>query len=231
MPTIIPVNNDAKIVFFEMFRKHFVLEAENLNFSAAETEKVLSACDTVVFSVHLTKRAKAFSKACHSFRTAKFTGRKPANVSEYVPTFDMPTLPAVMFQGNAIGYLQRMFTRIKAQSGYSEMLGIAMGIVPTKAAPRNLNEAKPKGKASALPNNAVRIDWKKGKFDGVIVYSKRGDEAHLTKLERDVNPPFIDTRPPLEAGKPELRQYQLIYFVNDEPVGQASDIMQITTIV
>jgi hypothetical protein len=42
--------------------------------------------------------------------------------------------------------------------------------------------------------------------------------------------PFIDTRPPLEAGKPEIRYYRLIYMVNDKPFGKYTPVYtQVTT--
>ncbi|HQU84889.1 MAG TPA: hypothetical protein PKY59_17250 [Pyrinomonadaceae bacterium] len=230
MPRLIPQNSEGKIVFFEIFKKKFIEEAENLNFNEAETEKVVSACDTIVFSIKFASGAKQFSKAAHIFRKAKLSGNNNRNHStEFVPEFIVPELPAVMFPSNAIAYLQRIFKRIKAQETYSETLGIALGIVPQKAAPRNNDQAKPKGNASALPNNVVRVDWRKGKFDGVIVYSKRGGETSLSELSRDIKPPFIDTRLPLEAGKPEVRQYQLWYMIDDKPVGKGSDIFTAVT--
>ncbi len=35
-------------------------------------------------------------------------------------------------------------------------------------------------------------------------------------------------RPPAEPGKPELRRYQQIYVRNDVPVGQWSDVVEVT---
>lgn len=44
-----------------------------------------------------------------------------------------------------------------------------------------------------------------------------------------VRSPFVDTRPPLEAGKAEVREYRLRYLRRDEPVGEWSDIITATT--
>lgn len=43
----------------------------------------------------------------------------------------------------------------------------------------------------------------------------------------DVLAPFIDPRPPLEAGKPELRRYRKSYMLKDEPVGELSYIASV----
>jgi hypothetical protein len=41
---------------------------------------------------------------------------------------------------------------------------------------------------------------------------------------------YIDTRPPLTVGKPEERRYRLRYFLNDEPIGEWSDILTAITL-
>ena len=53
--------------------------------------------------------------------------------------------------------------------------------------------------------------------------SGRGDEADFTFLARDSASPYIDNRPLLAAGKPELREYKCVYVLNDEKIGLFSD--------
>ena len=40
--------------------------------------------------------------------------------------------------------------------------------------------------------------------------------------------PFIDDRPPLEAGKPEVREYRARYILRDQATGEWSDIVTAT---
>ena len=42
-------------------------------------------------------------------------------------------------------------------------------------------------------------------------------------LARDTVPPYVDNRPMLVAGKPELREYKAVFVVGDEEVSQFSD--------
>jgi hypothetical protein len=42
-------------------------------------------------------------------------------------------------------------------------------------------------------------------------------------LSRDTQPPYVDNRPMLAAGKPELRQHKAIFIVDDQEVSQFSD--------
>lgn len=36
-----------------------------------------------------------------------------------------------------------------------------------------------------MPNSVVRLDWTKGKFDGVSIEGQRGNEIVWTRLDRD----------------------------------------------
>jgi hypothetical protein len=40
---------------------------------------------------------------------------------------------------------------------------------------------------------------------------KRGDETVFTLLACDTVPPYVDNRPLLAVGKPELREYKCVY--------------------
>jgi len=57
-----------------------------------------------------------------------------------------------------------------------------------------------------------------GKSDGL-----RGDEADFAFLARDTASPYIDNRPLLAPGKPELREYKCVYVQNDAEIGLFSD--------
>lgn len=229
MATVIPSNNDAKVRWAILFKAQFAQKAASFNFSAEDVEKVASACDTIVFTVTLASRAKIFSSVCHSYRKLKLRGKNvSAEGLAAIPEFKSPEPPAVLFPSDAEGFLKKLIALIKLQPNYTETVGVGMGILTPKAA-RNDAEAFPKAKLKALDNSVVQIKWTKGKFDGVIVRSMRGDEETYKEIGRDNYSPYIDTRPPLEAGKPEVRRYQLLYMLEDKPVGQLSTIYEVVT--
>src|SRR5437660_507114 len=83
--------------------------------------------------------------------------------------------------------------------------------------------------AAALAFSEVRIDFSKGGSDGVQVECRRAGETGWQPLGTDNYSPFVDMRPPMEAGKPEVREYRLRYVLHDEPFGEWSDIVSATT--
>ena len=79
------------------------------------------------------------------------------------------------------------------------------------------------GTDPARRDGSVLIVWDKCLSDGVNIYSKRGDEAAFTLLDRDNDSPYTDDRPLLVAGKPELREYKAVRILADAEIGLFSD--------
>jgi hypothetical protein len=79
----------------------------------------------------------------------------------------------------------------------------------------------------------VEIDFNLATSDGVNIYSRRDGDADFKFLARDTvpaapesdegGPPYVDNRPMLVAGKPELRNYKAVFVVADKEVSQFSD--------
>jgi hypothetical protein len=228
MSFYIPQNNDERVVWATNFMAKFPDIGAANGFSDEQIARATAACETIIFSITLAKRARLFAKVCTTFRNTMVKSKDEKTPS--VPFFIMPDAPATLSPPDAVGYLQKIARELKSKSSYRHGFGLELRIVtpPKSAAARE--DAVPRVKFKSLPNSVVRIDWTKRGFDGVIVESKRGDETEWTEIGRDNYSPYIDTRPPLVAGKPEIRYYRLIYIYEDKPVGNYSPIYtQVTT--
>lgn len=226
MPTVYPRKTIDKIDWLRVFKNHYALIYTDFNFSNDSVTKVEKACETIIYSIRLADRAKKYSKACTAFRDTIL--KKKSRLAQTVPQLNEIEPPAELFTADALSYIEEVIRLIKAQSNYTSATGELLGIEKPKTADA-LDTAKPKLKLIALINSVVRINWKKGKAQGVMVESKRGTEENFTEIGRDQYSPFIDARPPLKHGKPELRFYRLTYLMHDKPVGITSEIYTITT--
>lgn len=74
----------------------------------------------------------------------------------------------------------------------------------------------------------MRIDWKKKGAQGVKVYGRKQGEPAWTQLGLDYFPPYFDTRPLTQPNVPEVREYKARGMMNDEDIGQDSDIVSVT---
>ena len=124
--------------------------------------------------------------------------------------------------------LRQLVARIKASPAYNETIGRNLGISGDESA-APAGPPKPTAKASAQAGGEVKIEFSKVGFDGVLIEGRRGSETAWGRLGTDNYSPYLDTRPPLEAGRPEVREYRLRFIERDEPVGEWSDIITVTT--
>jgi hypothetical protein len=69
----------------------------------------------------------------------------------------------------------------------------------------------------------VGIDFNLANSEGVNIYSRRDGDTDFKFLARDAVPPYVDNRPLLVAGKPELRDYKAAFVVGGQEVSQFSD--------
>ncbi len=112
--------------------------------------------------------------------------------------------------------------RIKARATYSDGLGAQLGIVGVKDS-HDLSTSRPELTGIDQTDGVVILSFSKYNSDGINIYSKRDNDADWVLLTRATLSPFVDARPLLQAGKPELRQYCATYVLKDKEVGHYSD--------
>jgi hypothetical protein len=117
--------------------------------------------------------------------------------------------------------------RIRNTVGYTTALGEDLGIIGPGTTPPL---GDPTMTATALPNSEVRLDWVKSTSDGVLVEGQRAGEVTWTNLGTDRFSPFVDGRAPLVVGQPEVRKYRIRYLDGDDPVGNFSAVVTVTTV-
>ena len=124
------------------------------------------------------------------------------------------------------GYLESLVRaevrRIKARSSYNDGQGAQLGIVGARNS-RDLSTTRPELSGTDHTNGVVSISFSKYNSDGVNIYSKRDNDADWVLLNRANISPFMDVRPLLQIGKPELRDYCAIYVLKDKEIGHYSD--------
>ncbi|MDD5265875.1 MAG: hypothetical protein PHO08_01935 [Methylococcales bacterium] len=112
--------------------------------------------------------------------------------------------------------------RIKARSDYTEGKGAHLGI----EGPENtydLSTAHPDLTGIDQTGGVVALSFSKYKSDGINIYCQRENDADWVLLARATVSPYLDNRPLLHIGKPELRRYTAVYMLKDKEIGQYSD--------
>lgn len=127
----------------------------------------------------------------------------------------------------AIDEIRRTAKGLKTRPGYTTAIGEELRIIGIDEDIPPTSDWKPTFKVK-LDGGIVVVSFLKEYSDGVKIYSKRTGDADFVFLANDTYPPYNDTRPKLEATRPETREYMMYFIYDDEQVGQPSDIVSIT---
>jgi hypothetical protein len=117
--------------------------------------------------------------------------------------------------------------RIKKSLGYTTVLGDQLGIEGVEDSV-DMTQQKPALTATAGLGGVVEIGFNKLDAEGVHIYSMRDGDAGFTLLASETHSPYVDNRPLLTAGKPEVRQYKAVFFLGKGEIGLPSDIVPAT---
>lgn len=196
------------------------ISADDLNTLQADTAMIL-------WTLQVLPSLRAAAQQFTAFKDDLFDGETggAAKAAPAAPVF--PAAPVPVANG-AIPRTRSLIQRIKKSPGYTEAIGKDLGIIAPET--QADTQAKPKFAGVALTGSQVRLDWVKGRYDGVIVQCRRTGDADFITLGRDNYSPYVDGRPPVTAGASETRQYRMRYIHKDDEVGDWSDIVSVVTL-
>jgi hypothetical protein len=146
-----------------------------------------------------------------------------------LPVFEPPAPPAGL---TAVlpGALARIFKyvqTIKAAPGYTEGLGLLLGVVGEEDTVEHIRPEFTLKTEAGDGCHCVKVRFKKFGHYAVAVYSKRGNGG-WELLGIDTASPYEDDRPLLVAGQPEIREYKLRFWDAGEENGEWTDVASIT---
>jgi hypothetical protein len=115
---------------------------------------------------------------------------------------------------------------LKANPGYTAAIGEDLQIIAS-ADTFDPESYKPTLTVEAFPGY-VRLKGKKSGVQAMNLYSRlRGETGWKLLVARRSKFPFDDDSPLAVAGTPETREYRAVGVVNDEEIGQPSDIVSV----
>jgi len=224
MPGYIPTEEAALVVWFADHAAGVSTHGLTVGLLPADIIQAAADAGTVAHAVN--------GRSLYESKKQEFTAYKdillyaPLNT----PLPGTPAAPAVGALGAGalaacVARARQRAEQIKAHPSYTVAIGEDCRIVaPVAAAP----PAQPSLKTVDETDFQVRLTFAMHRHDQLEVQSKRGAEADFSLLAYDTNSPYLDARVPLVAGQPEVRQYRARWRDDDLPVGDWSDIVQVT---
>lgn len=175
------------------------------------------------FTVTSISVAKTYSKGWVELKDNARKGKGTTPIATFPDPVDISTPPTAVPPGIEGRFRERV-RQIKANSAYTTEMGEDMGIV----APEDTSELNQPVLTIKLDISSPVLGFKKGKNDGVNIYSKRTGEDAFSLLTFRSKSPYKDTRPNLIPGTPETRQYYANFVKDDVEHGTSSMVASIS---
>ena len=222
-----PRDGQSLCEWAENLKVEFPLIGSSLGFSGAEITGVLLDCNYCLFVCRAASDADSNARAWVQARETLLSGDvNSGNIT--FPNSTMPAQPAVPPPLPGILTRFRGFAkRVKGSPNYTPSIGQSLRIVGSTV-PADDTTAKPRTKVRPLPMFKSELKWPRLNFSGVLTRSLRAGDPDWTEHGINTGTKFVDDRPLAAPGKPEVRRYQQIYVRNDVPVGQWSDVVEVT---
>lgn len=227
MPSWLPRREADRLVWLQNFALKLAGYVGTAGITAADVAFVQGARDAYQWLLNRSEQLNTERQEVNEYKRTFSDGPIGTPLGPYPTAPSYPPPPSFTPSAGIFPQIVKLVERIRNSPGYTQAMGEDLGIVPPATTPA-LDD--PVLEAIAQPNSQVEIRWKKGRATGILIESQRGNETTWTVLGVDTVSPYVDTRPPLNPGQPEVRRYRARYVVNDTPVGNYSAIVSVTTI-
>ncbi len=182
--------NNERITWSLNFEGEFPGVASVLGFTNAEMTALLQDSAAMRHAILFSQAGAVFSKACTAFKNGMLGGVGENQLTPDATTFTAPADPPADVDAGIIERLSKAMNTAKLSSGYTQTIGETLMIANAEPPSFNPDDAKPSATTTSLTGSIVRIDWKKGKFDGIFIDTQRNDETDWTRLDFDMRSPY-----------------------------------------
>ena len=166
--------------------------------------------------------ATAYISIVQKGLTGGSTMPTPAFVNTTPPTGTVPV------GAGAENRIFKFVQNIKDAPLYTEAVGEDLGLI---GAPVTNGQPAPTFTlelGGGTTCQCVAVNFQKFTHEGVTIESRRGAEENFSFLGNDTSRPFVDDRPLLVPGQPEVRAYRLRFWDKGEANGEWTDTGDIT---
>ncbi len=216
----LPADELGKLKWLDNFAAKLPAYAATVGVTAAEVTQTTADDAYFAFVVGAHNQHTKTTRDWTAYKTALRSGTTLGA---------MPTTPALGVPPAAVpaGIFTRassLAARIKKHPAYTESIGHDLGIIGAEQSV-DVTTMKPVLNLT-LQAGHPNLGWTKSGMDGVEIWVDRGTGT-FAFLTIDTVPDYLDTAALPAAGASAVWKYKAIYRLNDEQVGQWSDVATI----
>lgn len=192
-------------------------------FGLAENEVTGAQEDAAYFQwiVSNVEKVDTYKRNWTSFKTIAKKGATNITNNTVPNPAVLDTMPKAVAPGIQFRFTT-LVNRIKAHQNYTVGIGQNLGIELSSIQKLDLDAAHPTLKI-VIRAGKVNLDWKKGKFDGIVIEKDSG--TGFVMLDKDLHPNFVDNSPLPAQGESVIWKYRAMYLFSDNQVGFWSNVV------
>ncbi len=226
-----PARHGEQLAWLRHFRHQLPLLAPQLKqpLPPDQVAQVLRDLDALIYCMgELAPWVRRLSKATTALQRALLTGSAKGGTLS-LPMLTAPPAPPEPPREGALKRVFNLVRTIKCKPGYTEALGKALGIVGNHYVQESASPVFTLKVLRAERGEVVRGKFKRFGHKAVYVETRRGD-GPWERLGLGVysTAHFVDDRPLLTPGVPEVREYRLRFWDDDSPNGEWSPVASAT---
>jgi hypothetical protein len=213
---------------FSLQLSNFATKIDNyataFNFTDADVTSIKADALYYDWCVKNILKVETYKKDWTTFKSILKKGESnvTSNNAPTAPVLDTaPTgvPPGVLFR------FTTMVNRLKSHQSYTTAIGQNLGIELSVSQKIDLDNAQPSLKV-VMRAGKVNLDWKKGKFEGIVIEKDSG--TGFITLDKDLHPNFIDNSAMPAQGESAIWKYRAMYLYGDDKVGLWSDVVTVS---
>jgi hypothetical protein len=206
------------------FASKIDIYATNFGFTPAEIASVQADAQYYDWAVQNILKVETFKKDWTTFKNILKKGESNVT-SNNAPVAPLLTVAPTAVAPGILFRFTTMVNRLKSHQGYTTAIGQNLGIELSAAQNLDLDNAQPVLKV-VMRAGKVNLDWKKGKFEGIVIEKDSG--AGFVTLDKDLHPNFIDNSTMPAQGQSSIWKYRAMYLYGDVKVGSWSSTVTVT---
>jgi hypothetical protein len=200
--------------------------AGTFNLTPAQVDAVKNDADFVGFVITKVPVADAYKQNWVKLKDQVRYGKNGDVLAQFPSPVDVAT-PPIAVEPNVEKRFRDFARTIKAHKNYTKGIGEVLGIEGVESAEEDTSTWKPILKVK-IQAGSPDILWTKGKSSGIKIWVDRGDGQGFKFLGTDTIPNFLDKHTLPAQGQTVLWKYQAHYILDDEEVGEMSDVLEVS---
>lgn len=219
----LPSDDAGKADALDHFAAKLPSYAAQFGISDAEVAQVQADAAAFRHELQAVQLASAYSQ--HRTNHKNLVRDGGADNIEPPPPLALPPAPPPVPAG-VIPRFKAVAQRIKKHPKYTPAIGKDLGIVGSEKVvdPGTWKPILGSGLQAGHP----AIAWTKGDADALEIHVDRGDGQGFRFLAIDIKPDYLDNAPLPPPGTGAAWKYKAVYLLDDQQVGQWSDVLTVT---